>query len=184
MLQRYLFKWNTKSENPNVLDAMDRETHRQIWRKWYQAKPADNLGKVNTPIMPHPEPERLDLCDIVVNEPTDIEDFMKEMRIEFHASSSSFFEKLYTFCGVQDESLNELANRFDDVTDTSEDNNLMTSRNMALNLLVHVPAHLQRAIYGEMKKVDKARVLSDLAKINKQELLTMMAEEEAHLLET
>lgn len=77
-----------------------------------------------------------------------------------------------------------MANRFDDVTDTLEDNHLMTSRNVALNLLVHVLAHLRRAIYSEMKRIDKARGLFGEAKINKQELLTMMAAKEAHLLET
>lgn len=60
MLERYLFRWSTKPQNSNILDAMNRETHRQIWRKWYQAIAAYDLGKVNTPIMPHPEPERPD----------------------------------------------------------------------------------------------------------------------------
>ena len=135
-------------------------------------------------VKPCPNPVKPDLLeDDPIDEPRDLEDFLDELQIAFQPASAGFLEDLNAFKGIPLESLVRLADRFDEVADPLLQRNLMTTRGLALNLRIHVPAHIRRATLGAMMREDLRRFILQLPLVDKDELLTMMRNAEAFLLE-
>ena len=98
-------------------------------------------------------------------------------------ASARFLEDLNAFRGLPKESLLRLADRFDEVADPLLRANLMTPRGLALNLRIHVLAHIRRSTLGQMLREDQRRSVNNKPLVDKDELLTMMRNAEAFLLE-
>ena len=114
-----------------------------------------------------------------IDEPSDLEEFLDELQIAFQSASAGFLEDLNAFKGVPRESLVRLADCFDEVADPLLRANLMTTRGLALNLRIHVPAHIRRATLGAMMREDLRRFIGNLPLVDKDELLVMMRHAEA-----
>lgn len=179
-----MFRWNwLKDENPNILNAIARESDRQIWRILYQERAAYNLGRVHM-VVPCPNPVKPDLIEEdPIDEPSDLEDFLEELKIAFQSASAGFLEELNAFRGVPRVSLVRLADRFDEVADPLLRANPMTTRGLALNLRIHIPAHIRRATLGAMMREELRRFILQLPLVEKDDLLTMMRNAEAFWLE-
>ena len=135
-------------------------------------------------MVPCPNPTRPhQLEEDPIDEPADLEDFLEELQIAFQMASAGFLEDLNAFKGVPRESLVRLADRFDEVRDPLLRANLMTPRGLALNLRIHVPAHIRRSTLGQMLREDQRRFVNNKPLVDKDELLTMMRNAEAFLLE-
>ena len=91
LLEKFLKKWDPNDDNnSNIRLAEQREEDRQIWRLWYKEIAAYNLGRVNTPNMPNPEPVRPDLYpQDPIEEPPDLKEFMDELKEAFQMASAS-----------------------------------------------------------------------------------------------
>ena len=108
-----------------------------------------------------------------VEEPNEIEEFVEVLLAKFQATSATNLDRVRNFKPDPKESLYMLETRFNLITLSLEENNLISSRMLALALIEHLPGMVRVSTTNEMIRQDKARTKNGESLTKRDELMSM-----------
>ena len=168
-------------KEPQFDNSKLRELDRIVWRAYYKDRAVHDI-LCTTVVKRPPAPIRPEEGDNLVEEPPDLEGFFDNMRASFRMAATNFLDELNHFRGQPKETLTKLATRFDEVAEPLIDNLDMTSRQLALHFVNHVPTHIRKRTMAKMDRADEKRFIAKKPYTTKNELLVMAQESEVWLL--
>lgn len=141
-----------RTVNPNNVLAKEGEETRSLWRMYYykmtvwSVRLAHGNGRGAPPQEPH------------VGEPEDIDEFLDVLLSNYQVATAVNLAALSAFKHNPRASLHMLGTRFNLIALTLEENNLATSRSLAMSLLQHLSDMIESKVEKRMENQDTLRL--------------------------
>ena len=117
-----------------------------------------------------------------VEEPREVEEFLTLMQLTCMPNPHTCLSEITHFAAISSESIEELTDRFEELSFPLLNAGIMTTRGLAVLLHRHLPIHIRAATISAMQLEDERRMKTGEDLINLGELLLLVHTKEDNLL--